>query len=216
MKQDVINKIYDKKLIAVVRGVYGENAIRLANALYEGGIEIVEMTYDQKDKDCLIKTPEVIRLLKKEVGDKVLVGTGTVLTVEQAKAVIEAGTDFIVSPDTNVDVIKTTVEAGIPSMPGALTPTEVMTAVRAGADFVKIFPISVMGAGYIKALKGPINNVPFVVTGGVNEKNVADFIEAGAIGAGVGGNLVSKKMIEEGKFDEITALAREYVKGLNK
>lgn len=216
MKQDVINKIYDKKLIAVVRGVYGEDAIRLANALYDGGIEIVEMTYDQKDKDCLIKTPEVIRLLKKEVGDKVLVGTGTVLSVEQAKAVIEAGTDFIVSPDTNVDVIKTTVEAGIPSMPGALTPTEVMTAVRAGADFVKIFPISVMGASYIKALKGPINNVPFVVTGGVNEKNVADFIAAGAIGAGVGGNLVSKKMIEEGKFSEITALAREYVKGLNR
>ena len=212
----VIPLIYDKKLIAVVRGVYGDDAIRLANALYDGGIEIVEMTYDQKDKDCLIKTPEVIRLLKKEVGDKVLVGTGTVLSVEQAKAVIDAGTDFIVSPDTNVDVIKTTVEAGIPSMPGALTPTEVMTAVRAGADFVKIFPISVMGAGYIKALKGPINNVPFIVTGGVNEKNVADFIEAGAIGAGVGGNLVSKKMIEEGKFDEITALAREYVKGLNR
>ncbi len=214
MKQDVINKIIDKKLIAVVRGVYGEDAVRLANALYDGGIEIVEMTYDQKDKDCLVKTPEVIRLLKKEVGDKVCVGTGTVLSVEQAKAVIEAGTEFIVSPDTNVDVIKTTVEAGIPSMPGALTPSEVMTAVRAGADFVKIFPISVMGAGYIKALKGPINNVPFVVTGGVNDKNVGEFISAGAVGAGVGGNLVSKKMIEEGRFDEITELAKAYVKGL--
>ena len=215
MKTEIINKIIDKKLIAVVRGVYGEDAVSLAKALIAGGIEMIEMTYDQSDAECLTKTPEVIRLLKKEVGDKMSVGVGTVLSVEQAICAIDAGTDFVVSPDTNEDVIRATVERGVVSMPGALTPTEVMIAKRAGADFVKIFPISCMGAGYIKALRGPINNVPFVVTGGVNEKNIGEFLSAGAVGAGVGGNLVSKKLIKEGKFDEIEALAREFIKAIN-
>lgn len=214
MKEKVLAKIKSTKLMAVVRAVYGEDALRLANALYEGGIDIVEMTFDQKDKDCLQKTHDVIRMLIEKMGDKITVGVGTALTVEQAKVAIDAGSAFVVSPDTNVDVIKYVHEAGVVSIPGALTPSEVTTAIRAGADMVKIFPISCMGAGYIKALRGPINNVDFIVTGGVNEKNIGEFLSAGAVGAGVGGNLVSRKMIEEGKFDEITALAKEYSKAV--
>ncbi|MBQ2714704.1 MAG: bifunctional 4-hydroxy-2-oxoglutarate aldolase/2-dehydro-3-deoxy-phosphogluconate aldolase [Clostridia bacterium] len=214
MKEKVLNKIKSTKLMAVVRAVYGEDAIKLAHALCEGGIDIIEMTFDQKDADCLNKTAEVIRLLKKEMGDKMIVGVGTALTVKQAQVAIDAGSEFVVSPDTNEEVIKLVHSAGVVSIPGALTPTEVMTAVRAGADMVKISPISAMGAGYIKALRGPINNVDFIVTGGVNEKNVGEFLSAGAVGAGVGGNLVSKTMIKEGRFDEITALAREYSKAV--
>lgn len=214
MKEKVLQKIKESKLMAVVRAVYGDDALRLANALYEGGIDIVEMTFDQKDGDCIRKTSDVVKLLKSELGDKVLVGVGTALTVEQAQAAIDAGSEFVVSPDTNVDVIRLVSGAGVVSIPGALTPSEVTTAIRAGADMVKIFPISCMGASYIKALKAPINNVDFIVTGGVNEKNIGEFLAAGAVGAGIGGNLVSRKMIDEGRFDEITALAKEYSKAV--
>ena len=121
-----------------------------------------------------------------------------------------AGAQFIVSPDTNEEVIRATVAAGMVSMPGALTPTEIVTAHAYGADFVKLFPAGTQGTAYFKAVTAPLNHIRLLAVGGVNEKNIADFLAAGAVGAGVGGNLVNKTWIANGEFDKITALAKEF------
>ena len=143
-------------------------------------------------------------------------GAGTVTTLEMLDAAYQAGAKFIVSPDMNPEIIAKTAELGLVSMPGAMTPTEILAAYRAGADFVKVFPATSLGAAYVKAVRGPFNHIPLLAVGGVNEKNVDEFIKAGAVGAGVGGNLVNKDWIAAGEFDKITALAKEFIENANK
>lgn len=210
MREEIIQKVLDKKIVAIVRGVYGQDCINLAKALYAGGIELLEVTFDQSRPEALVWTSETIRRLVEELGDKMAFGAGTVTSLEMLELAKEAGAQFIVSPDTNEDVIKATVAAGLVSMPGAMTPTEIVTAHRYGADFVKVFPTSNLGASYIKAIRGPINHIRLLAVGGVNEKNIGEFIKAGVNGAGVGGNLVNKEWIKNGEFDKITALAEEF------
>lgn len=211
MRNEIIQKVLDKKLIAIVRGVYGDECVALAKALYEGGIELLEVTFDQSHPENLERTSDTVKQLIDTMGDKMAFGAGTVTSVAMLELAHKAGAQFIVSPDTNEEVIKKTVELGMVSMPGAMTPTEVMTAHEYGADFVKVFPTSNLGASYIKAVRGPINHVRLLAVGGVNEKNIAEFLKAGVVGAGVGGNLVNKEWIKAGEFDKITALAREFV-----
>lgn len=210
MREEIIQKVLDKKIVAIVRGVYGQDCINLAKALYAGGIELLEVTFDQSRPEALVRTSETIRRLVEELGDKMAFGAGTVTSLEMLELAKEAGAQFIVSPDTNEDVIKATVAAGLMSMPGAMSPTEIVTAHRYGADFVKVFPTSNLGASYIKAIRGPINHIRLLAVGGVNEKNIGEFIKAGVNGAGVGGNLVNKEWIKNGEFDKITALAEEF------
>ena len=210
MREEIIQKVLDKKIVAIVRGVYGQDCINLAKALYAGGIELLEVTFDQSRPEALVRTSETIRRLVEELGDKMAFGAGTVTSLEMLELAKEAGAQFIVSPDTNEDVIKATVTAGLVSMPGAMSPTEIVTAHRYGADFVKVFPTSNLGASYIKAIRGPINHIRLLAVGGVNEKNIGEFIKAGVNGAGVGGNLVNKEWIKNGEFDKITALAEEF------
>ena len=212
MREQLIQKVLDKKIVAIVRGVYGEDCVKLAQALYEGGIELLEVTFDQAKPDELTRTSDSIKLLVECLGDKMVFGAGTVTTVEMLELAKNAGAKFIVSPDTNEEVIRATVAAGMVSMPGALTPTEVVTAHRWGADFVKLFPAGTQGTAYFKAVTAPLNHIRMLAVGGVNEKNIADFLAAGAVGAGVGGNLVNKTWIKNGEFDKITAVAREFVK----
>lgn len=211
MREKIIQKVMDCKLIAIVRGVYGEDCLKLARALYEGGIEMMEVTFDQSQPENLTRTSDTVRLLVDELGDKMAFGAGTVTTLEMLELAKKAGAQFIVSPDTNEEVIRKTVADGLVSMPGAMTPTEILTAYNYGADFVKVFPTSNLGASYIKAVRGPLNHIRLLAVGGVNERNVADFLAAGAVGAGVGGNLVNKKWIADGEFDKITALACEFM-----
>jgi len=211
MREKIIEKVLEKKIIAIVRGVYGEDCLNLAKALYEGGIELLEVTFDQSKPELLSRTSDTIRLLVDSLGDKMAFGAGTVTSVEMLELARKAGAQFVVSPDINEEVIKATVAAGMVSMPGAMTPTEILTAYRYGADFVKVFPTSSLGANYIKAIRGPINHVRLLAVGGVNERNIGEFIAAGVDGAGVGGNLVNKKWIAEGRFNQITALAKEFV-----
>jgi 2-dehydro-3-deoxyphosphogluconate aldolase/(4S)-4-hydroxy-2-oxoglutarate aldolase len=154
-------------------------------------------------------------MLCQELGDKMYFGAGTVTTLEMLNLAREAGASFIVSPDFNPEIIKATVEAGMVSMPGAMTPTEILTAWRAGADFVKVFPTSTLGAAYIKGVRGPLNHIRLLAVGGVNDKNIAEFLAAGCVGAGIGGNLVNKTWIANGEWDKITALAKEYVANAN-
>ena len=152
---------------------------------------------------------DTIAQLVSQMGDKMIFGAGTVTSLQTLELAKNAGARFVVSPDTNEAVIKATVAAGMVSMPGAMTPTEILTAHEYGADFVKVFPTSGLGASYIKAVCGPINHVRLLAVGGVSEKNVAEFLKAGCVGAGVGGNLVNKEWIKNGEFEKITAVAKE-------
>ena len=215
MREAIIQKVLDKKIVAIVRGVYGEDAVNLAKALYAGGIELLEVTFDQSKPESLNRTSDTVKMLCQELGDKMYFGAGTVTTIEMLNLAKEAGASFIVSPDFNPEVIKATVEAGMVSMPGAMTPTEILTAYRAGADFVKVFPTAGLGSSYIKAVRGPLNHIRLLAVGGVNEKNIAEFLAAGCVGAGVGGNLVNKTWIANGEWDKITALAKEFIANAN-
>ena len=214
MRERIIERVLENKIIAIVRGVYGEDCLNLANALYAGGIKLLEVTFDQSKPEQLDRTSDTIRLLVDELGDRMAFGAGTVTTVEMVELARNAGAQFIISPNTNENVIRATVAEGMVSMPGAMTASEVLDAHEYGADFVKLFPIGKLGVSYVKALCAPINHIKMLAVGGVNEKNAKDFLEAGAVGVGVGGNLVNKEWIAAGEFDKITVLAREFTRDL--
>jgi len=211
MRKEIISNVKEKKLIAIIREVDSKDILNLAKALYEGGINMIEVTFVQNSKGDFTNTTDAIRLIAENLGNKVYPGAGTVLTTEQVRLAKEAGARYIVTPNTDEDVIGFAKELGLVTIPGALTATEAVKAHQAGADFVKLFPIGNLGASYIKALRGPLKHIPFVAVGGVNENNVKDFIDAGAVGAGIGGNLVNKEWIRAGEYEKITALARKFV-----
>lgn len=208
MREQLIDLVLKTKVIAIVRGLDGGFA-PLAQAMYDGGIRAIEVTFNQKDPTAWHKTTDAIRAIREAMGDKMAVGAGTVTSVELTQLAYEAGAQFIVSPDTNAEVIRKTRELGMVSMPGGLTPTDITTAHAAGADFVKVFPAGAMGPGYIKAIRGPLNHIRLLAVGGVSEKNAAEYIKAGCDGVGVGGNLVNKEWIANGEYHKIEALARE-------
>lgn len=211
IREEIINNVYENKIIAIVRGMEPQYCVKLAEALWQGGINMVEVTFDQRSTDHFAATTEAIRAIGRELRDKVYVGAGTVMTKEQVDLAKDAGALYIITPATNPEVIRYARELGLVVMPGALTPSEVAVAYEAGADFVKIFPVGNLGAAYIKAVKAPLSNVPLLAVGGVNEKNIAEFIKMGAVGAGVGGNLVNAQWVKNGEYEKITALAREFV-----
>jgi len=207
----IIQNVKDKKLIAIVRGVEPEYIIPLAEALLAGGINMIEVTFDQAGKDHFASTVTAITKLSTEMGDRMYVGSGTVLSKEQVDLTVSAGGQYIITPSTNPEVIRYAKEKGLVAMPGAMTPTEAVTAYEAGADFVKIFPAGNLGPAYIKAIKAPLAHIPLLAVGGVNAKNIPDFLKAGAVGFGVGGNLVNKEWVRNNETERITALAAEFV-----
>lgn len=211
MREEIIRKIEEEKLIAIVRGVSADKCLSVANALYAGGVRLVEITYDQKAPESWIKTAEAIEAVSKEFEGRMYVGAGTVTCVELVELTASHGGKYIISPDTNVDVIGKTRELGLVSLPGALTPSEIMTAHRAGADFVKLFPAGELGAGYLKAIRAPISHVRLMAVGGINEKNAAEFLKAGAAGLGIGGNLAKKAWIDAGEYEKLTEAAEAIV-----
>ena len=211
MTEQIKNVIRKEKLIAIVRGVESEKCIRIAQALYDGGIRLMEITYDQKRPEGWEDTARTIGAVGKAFEGKMYVGAGTVTCPELAELTHKYGGRFIISPDMNPEVIRRTVELGMVSIPGAMTPTEVMQAHRAGAHFVKMFPAGTLGVGYFKAVKAPISHVELLVVGGVDEKNVADFLAAGAAGAGIGGNLVNAAWVRAGEYEKITQTAKALV-----
>ncbi|MGI5963761.1 MAG: bifunctional 4-hydroxy-2-oxoglutarate aldolase/2-dehydro-3-deoxy-phosphogluconate aldolase [Lawsonibacter sp.] len=214
MKNQTIQMIEQEKIIAIVRGIDKEQCKKVADALYEGGIRLMEVTFDQKNPASFQTTASAIQEISQAYAGRMLVGAGTVTTPELVELAAQAGGKFIISPDVNVDVIHKTCELGLVSMPGAMTPTEILTAHRAGADFVKLFPASELGTSYVKAVRAPISHVKLMAVGGINENNVADFLRAGMCGAGIGGNLANKKWIEAGEFSKITETARALVQAV--
>ncbi len=212
MREDTIEQVKRKKIIAIVRKVYGEDCRELTKALLDGGIGLMEFTFDQKEPQDWNLTCQNIQMVRNEFDGRMICGAGTVLTVEQVHMAKKAGAAFIVSPNSRREVIEETVKLGMVSMPGAMTATEIIDAAECGADFVKVFPVADLGETYIKSLRGPISHIPLLAVGGVNEENIEAFIRAGADGAGVGGNLVNKEWIAEGKFEKITEIARLLVR----
>jgi len=207
---DTIKTIEKEKIIVIVRGVAREKLIPMAKAMYRGGIRLIECTYDASGKISDEEIASNIEMLAERFDGKMTVGAGTVLTKKQVELTKEAGGKFIISPDTNPDIIAYTKELGLVSIPGALTPTEASSAHRAGADFIKVFPVNYMGAKYIKDLKAPLSHIRFLAVGGINVDNMREYLDAGACGVGVGSGIVNKKMIEEGDFDAVERFAREY------
>lgn len=214
MRDTVIEWAYREKIIAIVRGIEPEKCIKVAQALYDGGIRMMEITYDQRNPDSWATTANSIGQVAKAFEGRMLVGAGTVTTTEMVEMTHKAGGLFIISPNTNADVIRRTRELGLVSMPGALTPTDVVNAWDAGADIVKLFPISSFGPGYLKAIKAPLSHIPMMAVGGINENNIADYLAAGAIGVGVGGNLANKAWIDAGEYHKITEVAKAMVAAL--
>ena len=206
-KSAVIQTIRDTGIIPVVRAQSADEAIKAIDAIREGGISILEITM------TVPGAIGVIEQVSARYGSDALVGAGTVLDGETARACILAGARFVVSPSLNVETIEVCRRYGIAVMPGALTPTEVVQAWSAGADFVKVFPAgAVGGASYLKSLKAPLPQIELIPTGGVSLKTAADFIKAGASALGVGADLVDLKAIREGQQQLITERAREFVK----
>lgn len=214
MRDRIINLILEEKIIAIVRGAEPEQCKAVAKALYAGGIRLMEITYDQKRPESWQATANAIGALAREYEGRMFVGAGTVTCTELVEMTAKAGGAFIISPDTDVEVIRKTRELGLVSMPGAMTPSEIKIAHNAGADFVKLFPVGNLGASYLKAVKAPLSHIKIMAVGGVNEDNAAEFIKAGAVGLGVGGNLAKKAWIEAGEFDKLTAAAQALVEAV--
>lgn len=205
-KNEVIEKIVAGGVIPVIRADSASEARLCIDALIAGGITVIEVTM------TVPGAVDLITALATDVGDDILIGAGTVLDEETASECIAAGAKFIVSPATNFDVIQYCVDSEIVVMPGALTPTEVVNAWEAGADFVKVFPAgSVGGPNYLRSLKAPLPHIKLIPTGGVSQANAADFIRAGAEAVGVGADLVDPNAVRQGQVASITENAQKYL-----
>lgn len=204
-KQDDLMRVLDRGIVAVIRASSGEQLVNVARALYEGGVDVLEVTF------TVPGVLDIIAAVRRDLGSKLLLGAGTVLDPETARAAFLAGAEYIVSPVVNVDVIRLCNRYDKLVMPGAFTPTEVLTAWEAGADIIKVFPADVGGPNYLKALHGPLPQIRLLPTGGVDLETIAAFLKAGACAVGLGGALVEKKAVETGDFSRIRSLAEQYV-----
>ncbi len=208
-KSKIMNSLMSEGLIPVIRVAGASEAMAVANAIKAGGVSLIEITMSVRG------AIGVIEELSNQYKDEIIMGAGTVLDPETARAALLAGAQFIVSPTINLDVIQLCHRYSAVVIPGALTPTEILTAWEAGADMVKVFPAGQLGGpSYLKALRGPLPQILLVPTGGVNLKNAGDFIQAGATAIGVGAELVDKKALKEGNFSVITENTRAYLKAI--
>ncbi|MDQ0090410.1 2-dehydro-3-deoxyphosphogluconate aldolase/(4S)-4-hydroxy-2-oxoglutarate aldolase [Paenibacillus anaericanus] len=209
-KYEKLQLLKDSGVIAVVRRPPFDQAVHITDALVAGGVQALEITVDTD------RAFELITLLKDRYKDRVLVGAGTVLNAEVAMTAIEAGADFIFSPILDEETVKVTIRSNCISIPGVMTPTEIVTGYQYGADMLKIFPGSSLGVNYIKELSAPLGHIPMMPTGGVTLENVGQFIKAGALAVGLGGSLIDKKAVEEEQYDVITSRAQQFIKEIQK
>lgn len=199
-----MRRILDGGIVAVVRAESGESLLKVVQSLAEGGVSAAEVTFTVPD------AIDVIREVRREVGDAVVLGAGTVLDTETARAALLAGAEYLVSPTLNLEVIRLCRRYDKAVMPGAFTPTEILTAWENGADVVKVFPADVGGPAYLKAIRGPLPQIRLMPTGGVDLDTAESFLKAGACCLGVGSALVDPKAIAAGDFGRIRDLAAQY------
>lgn len=202
--------IQKEKIIAILRGIPSEKMESVLLALYEGGIRLLEITFNQKSENRHQETGAAIRLARSMFPD-MHVGAGTVMSKEDVLAAHEAGAEFALSPNVNKKVIKTAVKLGMTAIPGAMTPSEIAAAYQYGADIVKLFPAGELGLGYAKAVMAPVNHIPLLAVGGIDRGNLGAYLDNGFLGAGIGSSLTDKRMIRENDWEGLTELAREYV-----
>jgi 2-dehydro-3-deoxyphosphogluconate aldolase/(4S)-4-hydroxy-2-oxoglutarate aldolase len=200
-----LQRVLDCGIVAVVRFADPGPLVEVVKALAEGGVTVAEVTF------TVPNAIDVIRAAKQQLGDRVLLGAGTVLDPETCRAAFLAGAEFVVAPTVNPDVIRMCRRYDRLVMPGAFTPTEVLTAWEAGADVVKVFPAEIVGPAFFRALRGPLPQVKLMPTGGVDLNTAGEFLKAGAVCLGVGSQLVDPKLVAARDFARITALARQYV-----
>ncbi|BFT70079.1 bifunctional 4-hydroxy-2-oxoglutarate aldolase/2-dehydro-3-deoxy-phosphogluconate aldolase [Paenibacillus sp. P36] len=203
----ILSQILEHKIISIVRGTEPQHMLSVAQALHAGGIRLIEVT---------MNTPgalESIRLLNSEFGEDMAIGAGTVLDPESARAALLAGASFLLSPSLNVETIRLTKRYGAISIPGAYTPTEIVTAYEHGADIVKIFPADAISPTFIKSLRGPLPQIPLMPTGGIDLHNIRAFVDSGAAALGVGGSLVPAKWdIHTDSLEQLTHKAAQFVR----
>ena len=208
--EEILARIKKEKLVAILRGVPMDRIDGVVGALVRGGVRVLEFTFDHDEPDCVAANAAKIRRTVEKFGDQVLVGCGTALTVEEVEAAHDAGACLVISPNVDMAVIHRANQLDMVSMPGALTPTEIVAAYEMGADIVKLFPAGELGLGYIKAVRGPLKHIPMSAVGGVKPENVKDFLDAGVCGFGVGGQLVLSKAVKSGDDAAIEARAKEF------
>src|ERR1700739_2941409 len=204
-KETQLRRVLDCGIVAVVRSPDSQQLVEVARALADGGVTVVEITMTVPD------ALDVVRAVRRALGDRVLLGAGTILDPETARAALLAGAAYLFAPTVHFDVIRLCQRYGKLVMPGAFTPTEILSSWEAGADIVKVFPAEVVGPAFFKALRGPVPQIRLMPTGGVDLTTAAAFLKAGACCLGVGGHLVDPRAVAAGDFNRIRDLARQYV-----
>ncbi|MBB6731628.1 bifunctional 4-hydroxy-2-oxoglutarate aldolase/2-dehydro-3-deoxy-phosphogluconate aldolase [Cohnella zeiphila] len=205
MSTNLLETLSREKIVAIIRGIEADKGDATAQALADGGIVFLEVTLNTDGALGMISR------FREKYEDRMRIGAGTVLDLGQAKEAVAAGAEYIISPNLDEEVIYYGVEQGVAVWPGTMTPSEIVRAYKAGASAVKVFPMGALGVNYLKEVRAPLDHIPMIGTGGVNLSNIRTVLEAGAIAVGLGGNLVDKKLVKEGKFDELTKLAQAFV-----
>ena len=210
MPDPLVQRIFDAGIVAIMRRTEAALALETAEALLAGGVSVVEVTLNTPSAEKMLGT------LAERIGDRMLIGAGTVMTAPDARRALGAGARFIVSPHTDADVIAATRRAGAPAISGAFTPTEIVRAWQLGASVVKLFPVGSVGPRYLRDVLAPLTDIPLLPTGGVTLENAAEFIRAGARGLGLGSDLLSPKAVAARDFATITERARRFVDEVRK
>lgn len=208
-KQSDLSRVLDAGIVAVVRSPDSGQLVEVCRALADGGVTVVEITMTVPD------ALDVVRAVRKSLGDRILLGAGTILDAETGRAALLAGAEYLVAPTLNLDVIRLCARYDKLVMPGCFTPTEILTAWEAGADVVKVFPADVLGPAFFKAMRGPLPQVRLMPTGGVDLTTAAEFLKAGACCLGIGSQLVEPKAVAARDFERIRTLAAQYVAIVN-
>lgn len=208
-KESTLRRVREVGLLAVIRGPSPQLTIQMVDALVAGGVFGIEITYSTPN------AAEVVKSLDEKYGEKILLGMGTLTETRQVAEAVGAGARFLVSPHLDETLALAMTSSGLLVMIGALTPTEVVRAHQLGSDVVKLFPGSLGGPAYMKALRGPFPHIPMMPTGGVSQDNIAEWLAAGAVAVGAGSNLCPTNLAKEGRFEEITAIAKTFVAALN-
>ncbi|MEB3101509.1 bifunctional 4-hydroxy-2-oxoglutarate aldolase/2-dehydro-3-deoxy-phosphogluconate aldolase [Ferviditalea candida] len=205
MSANLLKVLSEEKIVAIIRGIEADAGDATAEALADGGIRLLEVTMNTEG------ALRMISRFRENYGSRMRVGAGTVLNLKMAKKAVQAGAEYIISPNLDERVIEYALRKGVDVWPGTMTPTEIVRAFEAGAQAVKVFPMGSLGINYLKEIRAPLDHIPMIATGGVNLQNIGDFLNTGILGVGLGSNLVNKKLIAERRFAELTELARSFV-----
>ncbi|WP_123041785.1 bifunctional 4-hydroxy-2-oxoglutarate aldolase/2-dehydro-3-deoxy-phosphogluconate aldolase [Cohnella candidum] len=201
---ELLQALSERKIVAIIRGISADKGDAAAQALADGGIVFLEVTLNTDGALGMISR------FRERYEGRLRIGAGTVLDLDDAREAAAAGAEYLISPNFDEEVLQFGLERGLDVWPGTMTPTEIVRAYKAGASAVKLFPMATLGVGYLKEIRAPLDRIPMVATGGVNLQNIRTVLDAGAAAVGLGSNLVDKKLIAEGKFEELRALAQSF------